>query len=151
MASGQRTSIPEFGIKQEGIDYIDRPSVCAVIENNERKIAIIETCNRYFLPGGGIDKNESDVDALKREILEEIGYQAFVLSKIGETIEYIKPDRDEKHYQIYCRFYIVQLGSKIEEIVEKDHRLVWLLQEDAVELLSSQGQVWAIQSMIKSN
>jgi len=143
------STIPEFGVKQEDIDYIDRPGVYAVIENNDKQIAIIETSNGYFLPGGGIDVIESDVDALKREIFEEIGYQVTVLEEIGEAIEYIKAHSDEKNYKIRSRFYKVQLGFKVEEGVEKDHRLAWLWQENACKLLVRQSQVWAVQSMAK--
>lgn len=141
--------IPEFGVRQDDIDYIDRPGVYAVIENNDKQIAIIKTRNGFFLPGGGIDIAESDVDALEREIFEEIGYQATVLEKMGEAIEYVKSNGNEKPYQIHSRFYKARLDSKIGEGVEKDHRLVWLWQENARKLLVRQSQVWVVQSMAK--
>jgi 8-oxo-dGTP diphosphatase len=150
MTSAQKAPIPEFGVKQDGIDYIDRPGVYAVIQNNDKQIAVIETRNGYFLPGGGIDVIESDVDALKREIFEEIGYQATVLEVIGEAVEYIKSYSDGKAYKIRSRFYKVQLGSKVGEGVEKDYRLVWLWQENARRLLVRQSQAWAIQGVVKS-
>lgn len=149
VSSGERAPVLEFGTRQDGIDYIDWLGAYAVIENNEGQIAVIETGNGYFLPGGGIDAGESDIDALKREILEEIGYQASMFIEIGETVEYIKAYSDEKHYQIRSRFHEVQLGSKTGEGVEKDHRLVWLWQEDAVKLLSRQGQAWAVKSVVR--
>jgi len=65
--SEEKAAIPEFGTRLDGIDYIDRPSVYAVIENKHRQIAVIVTSNGYFLPGGGIDPSETEVDALKRE------------------------------------------------------------------------------------
>lgn len=142
-------SIPEFGTKQDGVDYIDRPGVYAVIENNDRQIAVIKTSNGYFLPGGGIDIGESDIEALKREVVEETGYQISILREIGAAVEYIDVEGEEKHYQIRSRFYRVQLRSKVRNGVEKDHRLVWLLPEDVMKLLKRQGQVWIIQSMIK--
>ena len=149
MASGDQASIPEFGTKQEGIDYLDRPGVYAVIESNVKQIAIIETSKGYFLPGGGIDANETDTDALKREVLEELGYQVSVVAKLGETIEYFKAASEEKYYRIHSRFYKVHLGSKIGEGMEEDHQLVWLSPEEAVNLLIRQGQAWAVHRMEK--
>lgn len=140
-------SIPEFGTKQDGVDYIDRPGVYAVIENNDRQIAVIKTSNRYFLPGGGIDIGESDIEALRREVVEETGYQVSILREIGEAVEYIDVEREGKHYKIRSRFYRVQLRSKVRNGIEKDHRLVWLLLEDVMKLLKRQGQVWIIESM----
>jgi 8-oxo-dGTP diphosphatase len=149
VASEDRAPTPEFGNKQDGVDYIERPGAYAVIENNERQIAIIKTSNGYFLPGGGIDTGESDVNALKREVMEEIGYQVSIVTEIGEVVEYTEAYSEEKHYQIRSRFYKVQLGAKVGDGVEKDHRLVWLLLEDAIKRLKRQGQVWAVQSMVK--
>ena len=149
MESGERASIPEFGNKQDGIDYLDRPGAYAVIESNDKQIAIIETSKGYFLPGGGINTNETDTDALKREILEELGYQVSVMAKLGETIEYFKASSDETYYQIHSSFYKVHLGSKIGEGIEEDHQLVWLSPEEAAKLLVPQGQVWAVQRMAK--
>ncbi len=142
-------SIPEFGTKQDGVDYIDRPGVYALIENNDRQIAVIKTSNGYFLPGGGIDIGESDIEALRREVVEETGYQVSILREIGAAVDYIAVEGEGKHYQIRSRFYRVQLRSKVGNGIEKDHRLVWLLLEDAMKLLKRQSQVWILQSMIK--
>ena len=150
MPSDDSIPIPKFGTKQDGTDYIDRPGVYAVIQNHAGRVAIIKTNRGYFLPGGGIDFNESDIDALQREIFEEIGYQVTVLEKLGEAVEYIQAYSDEKNYRIHSKFYRAQLDAKKAEGVEKDHRLVWLLQENARKLLVRQSQTWAIQSMLNS-
>jgi 8-oxo-dGTP diphosphatase len=140
----------EFGTKLDAIDYIDRPGAYAVIEGDDNRIALIETGNGYFLPGGGIDAGETGVDALKRELIEEIGYQISVLAEIGAAVEYIKFSQEDKYYQIRSKFYKVQLNSKIGDGIETDHRLVWLSPADALKLLTRQSQVWAVQRIVKA-
>ena len=73
-----------------------RDIVRAVLFNEEWKIFIhhilgddIFGHRDYFeTPGGGVEKGESLEEALKRECLEEVGYDVEVLSPIGEIIDY---------------------------------------------------------------
>ncbi|HEX6034278.1 MAG TPA: NUDIX domain-containing protein [Anaerolineales bacterium] len=143
-------TIPVFGTRLDGIEYIDRPGVYAVIENSHKQLAVIETSNGYFLPGGGIDAGEAEPEALRREIMEETGCQVLVLAKIGEAVEYIKARGQDRYYQISSRFYKVQIISRIGEGIEEDHRLVWLQQADALKLLVRQSQVWVIQNLVQA-
>ncbi len=143
--------VSEFGIRQTGITYIDRPGAYAVIQNDKKQIAAIKTGNGYFLPGGGMDMGESSIDALKREVMEETGYQVSILQEIGETVEYIEAASEKKHYQIHSRFYEAKLTSEVGARKEKDHRLVWLSQADAIRLLKRKGQAWAIQRLETTN
>ena len=140
--------IPTFGNRLDGIDYVDRPGAYAVIANEDKQIAVIVTGQGYYLPGGGIDPGETAVNALKRELVEEIGYQVSVFEEIGAAVEYIEASGEGKYYQIRSRFYKAQLGMKIGEGIDLDHRLVWLLQEDALKLLSRQSQIWAVRNMV---
>lgn len=149
--SENKTLIPEFGTRHEGKNYLDRPGVYAVIEDEHKQIAVIETRNGYFLPGGGIDPGETGVEALKREIMEEIGYQASGLAELGEAVDYIEAQAEGKHYRIHSRFYKAQIDSKIGEGIEPDQRLVWLRSGDALKLLKRQSQVWAIRNMAKGD
>jgi 8-oxo-dGTP diphosphatase len=140
---------PEFGTRLDGIAYIERPGVYAVIENDQAQIAVIETGTGYFLPGGGIDPGETEMDALQREIMDEMGYQVSILAEIGEAVEYIQARAEKMYYRIHGKFYIVQCDSKTGEATEKDHRLIWLSAGDAIRVLKRQSQVWAVQHMAK--
>lgn len=42
----------------------------------------------YETPGGGVDKGENELEAVKRECLEEIGYRIEIIAPIGEVIDY---------------------------------------------------------------
>jgi 8-oxo-dGTP diphosphatase len=144
---GDEATLRKFGDKLAGVDYIDRRGAYAVMENTNKEIAVIETSHGYFLPGGGIDPGETDVEALKRELIEEIGYQMSVVAAIGTAVEYMEAAREETYYRIQSTFYKVQLEAKIGEAMERDHRLVWLPQEEAVKRLKRQSQGWAVRSM----
>ena len=62
-------SIATIGKIDESIQYIDRPTVKVIIKRDDRVLLL----NNGLLPGGGIDENESDDDAIVRELQEELG------------------------------------------------------------------------------
>ena len=135
---------PKFGNKLDGIEYINRPGAYAVIVSHDRQIAVIEADNGYYLPGGGIDPDETPIEALKRELLEETGYQVNVMAELGTALEYIHASREGKYYQIRSSFFLVELGSRTGTGMERDHRLIWISLEQASRLLVRESQVWAI-------
>lgn len=64
---------PSFGYKKQNEQYVLRPSCYAVIFNKDTtKIAMIQKGTRYFLPGGGIENNETKEASLHRELAEEL-------------------------------------------------------------------------------
>ena len=61
--------------KEEGVTYTKRPGAYAIITRDEDdKIGIINSCNKHFYVGGKIENNESEIETLMRESLEETGY-----------------------------------------------------------------------------
>jgi 8-oxo-dGTP diphosphatase len=56
-----------FGEKLNGENYIDRAGVYGIGINDEGKIATIKTPTGYFLPGGRIEDEETQRNALKRQ------------------------------------------------------------------------------------
>lgn len=61
----------------------------AVLRRRDGKYALmhIERFNIYSLPGGGVEKGESLIDALKREILEETGCSCDRIRALGCVTE----------------------------------------------------------------
>ena len=53
----------------EPTDYIDRPTVKAVILNDQDEVLLFSG----GLPGGGVEDGETNEQALARECMEEIG------------------------------------------------------------------------------
>lgn len=79
-----------FGKKERGKEYILRPAVYCVMFNGQKdKVAIIKTSDgKYFLPGGGIEGNETHEECLKREALEEMGTDIEMGHFIGRATRY---------------------------------------------------------------
>ena len=148
MSPTEKPTIPEFGRRLDGVHYIDRPSVYAVIENAEGQIAVIEFDHDHFLPGGGKMPGESDKAALIREIREETGYSGVIHENLGEAVEYLQSVSDGKYYRIHGRYYKTTLGEKVGESIEPDHRFIWLLREEAIKKLTRKGHVWGITKFV---
>lgn len=63
-----------IGNKDANIEYKKRPGAYAIITRKEDdKIGIVTDGDFLFL-GGGIEEGETELDALKRELIEESGY-----------------------------------------------------------------------------
>lgn len=70
--------------------YTLRKSARAVIvdENNNVSLQWVGKHDYYKLPGGGVEVGESEIDALKREVTEEVGCEISIQHELGITIEY---------------------------------------------------------------
>ena len=72
-------------------EYKNRDAVRGFIYNDLNQVALIHIKghddfgdrDHYEFPGGGIEKGEDEIEALKREIKEEIGYEIDDIRPIG--------------------------------------------------------------------
>ena len=119
-----------------------RPSVQAVIfDENKRKFLLIKQFDkrkkRYLwrLVKGGIEKNETEEQAVKREIQEEVGLKKIeIVGKIYEY-EYIFPPR-----KFIVFIYLVKADMEEKVVLEfteedKIKDFVWVSKDQAIEML----------------
>lgn len=110
-------------------NYQLRKSARAILINEHGQIAVQHLKNHYFykLPGGGVDEGETVEEALRREVLEEVGCACAITKEIGVVIEY-----REKYNLLHISYGFVALVTG--EINEP--------QFEAAEIAAGQTNIW---------
>ncbi|QBP90929.1 NUDIX domain-containing protein [Bacillus mycoides] len=135
-----------FGYKKPTEQYVLRPSCYAVIFNDIcSKVAIIQKGERYFLPGGGMEGNETKENCLHRELLEELGRAIEINQYIGNAARYFYAKQEDTYYLNDGFFYIAKMIKKQTENCEEDHVLQWMPPLLAMEHLIHDHQKWAVE------
>lgn len=138
--------IRTFGMKDPNKTYIERPAVYAVVFNDtNEKVAVVQTdCGKSFLPGGGIEGEETHTECLRREAIEELGSEIEIIQYIGFAERYFFSTKEYRDYLSQGYFYICQLGKKVCVPIEEDHHLVWMEIEEVQKKLFHEHQSWAV-------
>ena len=133
-----------FGDRIQGLDYQRRKGVYAVIfhHENDKVMTVRNESGHYFLPGGGIKDSESQVDCLRRELIEETGYLVSIGSFIGSAMSYFYSKKGEPMLSD-AYFYLVELTEKMLE--QGDHIIEWVDRKDVKKLLVHEHHHWAIE------
>lgn len=122
--------------------------------NSELEIAIISVApsNRWQLPKGLIDADETTEQTAEREVREETGIETEILKKI-ETIEYWyfgehKKERVRFHKLVH--FYLMQYVSG--DVADHDHEVTearWVAAKDAIKMLAFSAERKIVEAAIE--
>ncbi len=135
-----------FGAK-ENVEYTTRIGAY-VIPIKENKIAVIKTRKGYFLIGGGKEENETDEQCIKRECLEETGYDITVDKKICSAEAFTHHERIGYFHPIQT-YYIGTINGQTQNSKETDHSLEWIDIKEIQNKMYAEMQNWAIKQMLK--
>jgi len=99
--------------------FLRREAVRAVILADHDYLLMIHSKNNgdYKLPGGGVKKGESHLQALKREVTEESGFTVEEIKKeLGVIIEYKEArDPDFDIFQMNSYYYLCRIKRDKKE------------------------------------
>ena len=138
-----------FGTKLKDVSYYDRIGAYLICIEN-KKLAVIRDPQGYFLPGGGIDDNESFEECLKRECIEETGFSVNLDKHICSADTYVLHPKVGYFHPIQ-HYYNGTLIEKICEPIESDHELEWISIDDIENKMHLEFQIWAIKHYIDNH
>jgi len=141
-------SVPQFGAREPGRDYPDRPAAFAVIEK-DGKIALVHVTfegggGRTDLPGGGLDEGESEAEAAIRECGEEAGLVVQVEAPVVRADHYFVNEKGVSRNTRGVFFAARAIGEDAALKIEADHHLVWVDPVQALISLDRESHVWAV-------
>ncbi len=144
-------NIPRFGKRDEGQTYRERPGAYGVGFDERGRIGVVfNGSGNGFLPGGGIDPQKSPEQALRREVIEECGFEISLQGKIGEALEYFQSIFSDKFFKTHGHYYEIRFEKFVGGVIEDDHQLVWLNPAEAVQKLHRDAQAWIVKQAFQN-
>lgn len=142
----------KFSVNEGAVNIIYEKKVgCyAIICSDKDQVALVKTENQYFLPGGGIENNESIVECLKRECIEEIGAEIYDINEFAVGNYFFYSTRFKVNMQSVGHFLTCKIDKIISSPKENSLELVWLDLEDAIKLLYLENQKEAIRLYVSN-
>lgn len=134
--------IPRFGeATRPEIKYRLRPGAYAILPKGDRVLLTVQAADvdDIQLPGGGIDPGESPLQALHREVLEELGWRIAAPRRVGAFRRFVYMPEYDLWAEKLCQIYVARPVYQIAEPTELDHSAVWLPFEMAIESLGNVG------------
>lgn len=137
----------QFGIAQAGLQYRHRAAVFGITERDGliACVRIIRDKGPYLdLPGGAVEGEETEAEALIREYREETGLDVTPLDRLTEASQYFVRTDGEGLNNVSAFWTLAMTGSTPSNKQEMDHQLVWLDPLEAMQGVRHEAHAWAI-------
>ena len=130
------------------------PIVGALIQSDSGEILLVRQAkwkNKYCIPGGHIELNETIENAIKREVQEEVGLNIEVVELLGVQDNIHSAEFHKKKHFIFLDY----LCKTSEKEVRLDNReaqeFLWIHPEQALDLSLNDGTQTTIKRFLINN
>ncbi len=101
----------------ENASVFSRQAVRSIAIKDNKILTIYSTTNGdYSLPGGGVEKGESCIDALRREVKEETGYDVMEIKELYVVLKEVHKSKFESdnadYFENKSYYYLVDVSEK---------------------------------------
>ena len=133
--------VPFFGAPEDGRAHQPRAAVYAVIRDAQGRIAAVKTSLGLLLPGGGLERGETLLECLKRELREECGRPVAIDRQLGMAWQYyvVGDGAFEGRHVFFSARFVGEPNGPAE------YELHWLDPATAAEQLYHRSHAWALE------
>ena len=146
------TAALQFGEARPGLDYTFRPTAFGLVFH-DGKLACVRVDrgegSYYDLPGGAVDGDETEEQALVREFVEETGMTVRPFARIAEAGQFFLKSTGEPLNNTGGFWIAEQVSLDPAAKVEADHELVWLHPHTALNELRHEAHAWAVAAWLR--
>ena len=139
--------VPVCGTRVDGCPYVVRPSAYALVQNTAGQLAVIQTTQGCFLPGGGLERDETPQQTVEREAREECGLVLASRHVLGNAVEIAYSAGENACFENRSVFIAADIAAQGMSM-EPDHELVWLPPDQALNALSPESHRWAVRRFL---
>ena len=142
----------QFGLPDPTLTYADRPTAFGLVFH-DGKLACVRVDrgegSYYDLPGGAVDGDETEQQAVVREFVEETGMTVRPFTRIAEAAQYFRKSTGEPLNNRGGFWIAERLSIDPAAKVEANHELVWLHPHTALNELRHDAHAWAVAAWLR--
>lgn len=143
----------QFGKARAGLEYRHRAAVFGIAER-DGLIACVNIRREggysyYDLPGGAVEGEETEAEALVREYREETGLVVAPLDRLTEASQYFVRTDGEALNNVSAFWSMTITASEPDTKLEADHNLVWMTPQEALVAVRHEAHAWAISCWLR--
>lgn len=121
-----------------------RPSAYGLLPDGEGRVAIVRSADGVYLPGGGIEEGETVPEALRREALEECGFQISLGAWTARAVQFAYSASEKARFEKRSTFIECAIERIDRSRLHPGHEVLWVDAESGAKLLTHASHGWAV-------